>query len=204
MIGSLLLGGKTYTVKQYISVLAIIAGTVTVGINSGKDKGTEDSVMGLIFISLSLFMDGVTAGMQDRIKQVSKDRGVKAKPFELMFSTNVVMCTVALALAFFMKEFNTGLSFIKANPEILSKIAQFAICSAMGQSFIFYTLANFDSLTTTTVTTTRKVLSVLLSIFLNGHELNRNGWLGILIASVGILSELQDKMTREKGQEKEL
>eukprot|EP00968_Pinguiococcus_pyrenoidosus_P029219 scaffold8416_cov267-Pinguiococcus_pyrenoidosus.AAC.3 len=43
---------------------------------------------------------------------------------------------------------------------------RFAACSAFGQSFIFYTIANFDPLVCTTVTTTRKIFSVLLSIVL--------------------------------------
>ena len=74
-----------------------------------------------------------------------------------------------------------------------TKIVKFALCSAVGQSFIFYTISNFDSLVCTTVTTTRKVFSVLLSIFLNGHKLSSQGWVGIGIASLGILSELQGK-----------
>jgi hypothetical protein len=57
----------------------------------------------------------------------------------------------------------------------------------------FDTIANFDPLVCTTVTTTRKVFSVLLSIFLNGHKLSTQGWAGIGIASAGIFSEILDK-----------
>jgi solute carrier family 35 (UDP-galactose transporter), member B1 len=70
---------------------------------------------------------------------------------------------------------------------------KFAICSAVGQSFIFYTIANFDPLVLSTVTTTRKVFSVLLSIFLKGHSLSMMGWSGIGLACAGILSELSNK-----------
>jgi UDP-galactose transporter B1 len=83
---------------------------------------------------------------------------------------------------------------------------KFALCSAVGQSFIFYTIANFDPLVCTTVTTTRKVFSVLLSIFLNGHAVSKEGWAGIGLASAGILSELADKSSgggHGKGDKKE-
>lgn len=40
------------------------------------------------------------------------------------------------------------------------KVFQFAACSAIGQSAIFFTIANFDPLICTTVTTTRKIFSV--------------------------------------------
>jgi hypothetical protein len=35
-----------------------------------------------------------------------------------------------------------------------------------------------------------QVFSVLISIFLNGHALSAQGWLGISLACTGILSEL--------------
>ena len=58
---------------------------------------------------------------------------------------------------------------------ILRDIASFAACSAVGQSFIFYTISNFEPLVCTTVTTTRKIFSVLLSIFINNHKLDATG-----------------------------
>ena len=62
-----------------------------------------------------------------------------------------------------------GLSF--SSPP---KVANFCLCSALGQSAIFFTLANFDPLVCTTVTTTRKIFSVLLDIatqvVLNGEN----------------------------------
>ena len=79
------------------------------------------------------------------------------------------------------------------NPKGPTSIAKFVLCSAIGQSFIFYKIANFDSLVCTTVTTTRKIFSVLLSIFLNGHAMSTQGWAGISIASMGILAEIQNK-----------
>ena len=63
----------------------------------------------------------------------------------------------------------------------------------MGQSFIFYTIATFDPLVCTTVTTTRKIFSVLLSIFLKGHSLPPAGWAGVALASAGILAEAAGK-----------
>ena len=70
---------------------------------------------------------------------------------------------------------------------------RFGACSAVGQSFIFYTISTFDPLVCTTVTTTRKIFSVLLSIFLKGHELPLMGWGGVALASAGILAEASSK-----------
>merc|ERR1712008_377318 len=69
---------------------------------------------------------------------------------------------------------------------------------AVGQAFIFYTISSFDPLVCTTVTTTRKVFSVLLSIFTKGHQLNNQGWAGIAMACGGILGELEEKYSASK------
>jgi UDP-galactose transporter B1 len=148
---------------------------------------------------MSLVADGITGGLQDRIKKKSKELNVVPKPYDLMFWTNLFMAAVALVVAVALGDFNNGLKFVNANPVILEKILKFAVCSAVGQSFIFYTISEFNSLVCTTVTTTRKVFSVLLSIFLHGHTLSPLGWAGIATASAGILSELLDSKEHKHG-----
>lgn len=192
MIGSLLLGGAKYSLREYAAVAAIIAGTCIVSMGK-KSSGAASSTLGIAFVVLSLACDGVTGGIQKRLKSKSKDLNVNPKPYDLMFWTNFYMGITAVAIAVFLGEVSSGLAFCAANPVIYNKILKFALCSAVGQSFIFYTISNFDPLVCTTVTTTRKVFSVLLSIFLNGHSMNTQGWAGISLASLGILSELQDK-----------
>jgi UDP-galactose transporter B1 len=103
------------------------------------------------------------------------------------------MCITAAIIALPLGEMTSGVAYCVANPEIMSKIVRFSICSAVGQSFIFYTIANFDPLVLSTVTTTRKIFSVLLSIMLKGHSLSAVGWAGISMACGGILSELSNK-----------
>jgi solute carrier family 35 (UDP-galactose transporter), member B1 len=194
MLGSLLLGGASYTVREYVQVAAIIGGTAIVSLGKKKGSGSTSSAMGVFYIVLSLALDGVTAGFQKRLKTETAKVGVKPKPYDFMFWTNLFMCLTATVIAGVLGEIHSGVSFMTTNPEILSQIIRFAICSAVGQSFIFYTIANFDPLVLSTVTTTRKIFSVLLSIFLKGHSLSVMGWSGIAMACGGILSELQDKM----------
>lgn len=192
MIGSLLLGGASYSLREYASVAAIIAGTCIVSMGK-KSTGPASSALGIAFVLLSLACDGITGGLQKRLKKKASDMGVKPKPYDLMFWTNFYMALTAAVIALFLGEATSGVAFCTGNPVIFSKILKFALCSAVGQSFIFYTISNFDPLVCTTVTTTRKVFSVLLSIFLNGHSMNTQGWAGISLASLGILAELQDK-----------
>jgi len=198
MAGSLLLGGASYSVREYLQVAAIIGGTAIVSMGKKKGAGGDSSKLGVFYIVMSLVLDGVTAGFQKRLKTETAKVGVKPKPYDFMFWTNAFMLMTAVVIAGVLGEIASGGAFLLANPEIMSKIAKFSVCSAVGQSFIFYTIANFDPLVLSTVTTTRKIFSVLLSIFLKGHALSLTGWGGIGLSVSGILSELQAKATSKK------
>jgi len=202
MAGSLLLGGATYTMREYLQVAAIIGGTAIVSMGKKKASGGDNSLMGVFYICLSLVLDGVTAGFQKRLKTDTAKVGVKPKPYDFMFWTNLFMCLTAVLVAGVLGEIASGGAYLIANPEIMGKIGRFAACSAVGQSFIFYTIANFDPLILSTVTTTRKIFSVLLSIFLKGNPMSLTGWSGIALSVSGIMSELQAKMTSKKSKSK--
>lgn len=141
-------------------------------------------------------MDGVTGGVQKRLKSDMKLVGLTPRPFDFMLFTNLSMMTVAFGLALIQNEFVNGWAFLVDNPDFRRLIVAFCLCSAFGQAFIFYTVVHFDPLVCSTVTTTRKIFSVLLSLFLKGHELSFQGWAGVLVAIAGIVSEVHCKITK--------
>jgi len=198
MIGSLLLGKASYGFRDYLHVGLIVSGTAAVG-TAGKSKpGASSSYQGLAFLVLALFCDGIVGGTQKGLKAKLKAKHMKERNFEMQFLTNLYMMLTAIVFTFLMSEFRTGCAFLLDNPAIFYKIIRFAACSAVGQAFIFYMISTFDPLVCTAVTTTRKVFSVLLSIFLKGHKLNGQGWTGIAIACSGILGELEHKYSESQ------
>ena len=159
-----------------------------------KGGASQSSPLGVFFILSSLVMDGVTGGVQKRLKADMSRIGMNPKPYDFMYYTNLSMCAVAFIISIGLNDFWKGYEFCAANPAVLKLVIQFSVCSAIGQSFIFYTVAHFDPLVCSTVTTTRKIFSVLLSIFLKGHKLTGQGWTGVSIAVGGILSEVHSKV----------
>jgi UDP-galactose transporter B1 len=85
MLGQLALGGCSYTLRDYCIAVAIVGGTSLLILGEqDKQKGVSDDVdhannndsnsnsnsyAGLAFIMVSLVMDGVTAGLQKRLKK---------------------------------------------------------------------------------------------------------------------------------------
>jgi UDP-galactose transporter B1 len=143
-------------------------------------------------------MDGITGGVQKRLKVDMSRIGMAPKPYDFMLFTNMSMCAVALVISLALGEVMTGYKFCMDNPAVLNLVVHFSICSAVGQSFIFYTVAHFDPLVCSTVTTTRKIFSVLLSIFTKGHAMSGQGWTGVSIAVGGIVSEVHAKITKSR------
>ena len=72
----------------------------------------------------------------------------------------------------------------------------------MGQLFIFYTLSRFSSLLLVTVTVTRKMLTMLLSVFWFGHSLSAGQWLGITLVFGGIGAEAVVQRQEKKAKER--
>ena len=110
MMGSLILGGASYDLREYLQVAAIIGGTAIVSMGKKKGSGSTSSTMGVFYIILSLVLDGVTAGFQKRLKTETAKVGVKPKPYDFMFWTNLFMCLTAVVIAGVLGEVHTGLS----------------------------------------------------------------------------------------------
>ncbi|KAL7546512.1 hypothetical protein ACHAWF_009851 [Thalassiosira exigua] len=194
MLGSLILGGAKYSVREYLQVLAIIAGTAILSMSKKKSQTSDSSALGVVFILLSLIMDGVTGGVQKRLLADMKRVKVTPQPYDLMTFTNLFMMIFAIIISLVLGEFSKGVSYCAHNPKVFSLIWKFSMCSAIGQSFIFYTVARFDPLVCSTVTTTRKIFSVLLSIIFKGHTVPAQGWMGLVLAIGGIVSEVANKI----------
>ena len=98
-------------------------------------------------------------------------------------------------------ELSAALSFLSRHPEATKDVLAFAACGAVGQLFIYHTLAHFSSLLLVTVTVTRKMLTMLLSVVWFGHKLQGGQWLGVglVFGGIGIegLIQRQEKAKKE-------
>jgi len=195
MIGSLLLGNAKYTVREYCHVGAIVLGTAAVSLAGKSKPGQGTSLFGFFLLVAALCCDGAVGGTQKRLKNALAQLGMKEKNFEMQFFTNLYMMLTATVFSLLFGDFIPGCKFLMEHPAISKEIAKFAVCSAVGQAFIFYVISNFDPLVCATVTTTRKVFSVLFSILWKGHHMNLQGWSGVALACAGIIGELEQKFS---------
>ncbi|CAK9093253.1 unnamed protein product [Durusdinium trenchii] len=190
MIGSLVLGSARFSSAELGQAAAIVSGTGLVSFAEGRHKKTGASTkMGIFFILSSLFFDGVVSGLQGRLKARCKTEKKKVHHYDLMFWTNLYMAGASLLFALARSEMREGSRFCLQNPRLAGKILKFATCGALGQACVFYTIAHFDSVVCSAITTTRKLLSVLISVA-EGDGLPFWGWVGVAISSVGIAGQV--------------
>ena len=199
-----------YPLYKYAVVALVTAGVAMFAVynpstqkKASKNGKTDEQNLpwGLFLLSINLLFDGLTNSTQDYINSAYK-------PFsgpQMMCAVNS-FCTLlnysylisAPYLTNFIpsvlppstaSEFSSAIAFIQRHPAVLKDIVLFASCGAFGQIFVFYTLNKFSSLLLTTVTVTRKMLTMLSSVMLYGHSLTLGQWAGVVLVFGGVAAE---------------
>jgi len=203
MAGGILLGGKRYSASEYAQVVLVTLGVCVFNFGGKSKKGGSDSSYGLLLILLSLVMDAVTGGLQDKVKAQTKvlnpsAKGAKPTMHESMLYTNVSGCLVAAVLGLLTGHLSAGFTFCMRYPEVMTAILIYSLASAVGQNFIYYTITQFNPLLLTTVTTTRKIFSTLYSVFRNPtNSLGTMQWGGCGLVFLGLIIDVAEKYLKK-------
>jgi UDP-galactose transporter B1 len=232
--------GKKYPWYKYIVVLAVTAGVATFTLHATSSKAhkvtdhtiEKNRTWGLLLLAVNLLLDGLTNTTQDFIFS-------SFRPYtgpQMMCATNILSTTLTTSWLFFSPllastpigtylgldltpassaggEFVSALQFLSRHPKAWFDVLGFSACGAIGQVFIFYTLANFDSVLLVTVTVTRKMCTMVLSVLWFGHRLSRGQWVGVGLVFGGVgaegymarrekLRKAEEKKITEKSEEK--
>ncbi|SCU83238.1 LAMI_0C02498g1_1 [Lachancea mirantina] len=189
--------GTTKTVLALIVTCGVLI--FNMGGDSCKSKQTVPGSPlsgGVILLLASLLLDGYTNASQDRMLKRNRSAGIsQAKKSitgaHLMVGLNIcivlwnVLCLVFLS----PDQFQNAVNMISKDSVIIYYLATYAICGALGQVFIFFTLENYGSLVLVTVTVTRKMFSMILSIVIYRHQVSRLQWVGVATVFGGIVTE---------------
>jgi len=218
---------KRYPLYKYAVVALVTAGVAVFTLHhprkasssttSGK-RATEttNSAWGLLLLAVNLLLDGLTNSTQDHIFSTRR-----YKPYSgpQMMAAQNILCTLltsaylllspfpltqtltrnlGLTLPHAGHELSSAVSFIRSHPSVGYDVLAFSACGAVGQLFIFVTLSRFSSLVLVTVTVTRKMLTMVLSVLWFGHRLSGMQWagVGLVFGGVGAEGWIQ---RREKG-----
>ncbi|EEP77164.1 conserved hypothetical protein [Uncinocarpus reesii 1704] len=164
---------KRYPLYKYGVILLVTLGVATFTLHhptsskkkSGSTNGNGSSAYGLFLLSINLLLDGLTNTTQDHIFSspniYSKFTGPQMMVAQNFLSTLMTSCYLILIPHISSSilpvlplpvppsqtnELASALSFLSRHPHATKDVVAFAACGAIGQLFIFYTLAHFSSL----------------------------------------------------------
>ncbi|CAF9909023.1 MAG: UDP-galactose transporter [Heterodermia speciosa] len=194
---------KRYPLYKYLVVALVTAGVAVFTLHnpSSKKKSSSaalktNSAWGLLLLSINLLFDGLTNSTQDHIFATFR-------PYtgpQMMVAQNLLSTILTVGYLFVSpylpptlspspNELSSAASFIRTHPAVGTDILGFCLCGAVGQIFIYYTLSQFSSLLLVTVTVTRKMLTMMLSVLWFGHRLSGMQWVGVGLVFGGVGAE---------------
>lgn len=209
MLMNIVLYRRKFPLHKYLLVGLVTVGIwlfmlhkPTSGAQGGKGGRESSSVLGLTLLGINLVMDGITNSSQDELFKSFTTPPVSGP--QMMFFMNTFSCLFNLAAlivpfaayprvlvpahatASYWNELSHSISFVSTHPSILRDIVLFGLTGSIGQLFIFVTLSLYGSLTLVTITVTRKMCTMLLSVVVFEHELTRGQWAGVACVFVAV------------------
>jgi len=177
--------GKKYPPKKYINVCLIVGGVALFmggGDTSKKDSTNPEKssagIIGIILLFISLCFDGGTGAYEDKLMSVHS-----VGPFDLMYNIQLGKTIIAFIGLIVLNQVN---SFVKMCSDMGLVLIALGFTGAMGQVFIFVTIAKFGALTCSIIGLARKVTTLVVSIYIYEHPVNAVQKTGLVI-SVGAM-----------------
>jgi len=190
---------RKFEVYKYFCVAMVtvgVAGFMFFDPKASKGKGpASNSLFGILLLLINLMLDGATNSWQDKMFMKYSIRSQQMMFFMNLLSGSGMCLWIASP---FNGELYVALSFVSDHPAIITDIMLFGLCGAIGQVFIFELLESFGSLTLVTVTVTRKLFTILISLFWFNHEVAPIQWIFVNLVFAGILGEAAFKGNNKK------
>lgn len=192
MLMNVVVGGKRFTPIKYLTVLLITVGVGTFMLwdpKGGNKASQSNSWLGLSLLIVNLAFDGVINAWQDGLFVRWRISSQQLMLWMNAFASVAFLGQLLGSQLLVDRQMTEGLAFLRRHPTCLRDLLAFCGCGALGQVFIFLTIEAFGSLTLTTVTVTRKLMTILLSLFLFDHRLSPRQWLSVALVFAALFLE---------------
>lgn len=195
--------GKHYALYKYASVAMVCAGISLFTLAKSQVSFDDHAPLvdsapiyvtlyGLLLVMINLSLDGITSNEQDRL---FAEHGTTS--MQMMKNTN---CWQAIYLSSYLlggyliqgtkSAAYQALRLLLACPEVRWDILGFCVCACLGQVLLFGLIREFGSLVWITVSVTRQLFTILLSIFLFNHPVNLAQWGAVLLVFGGLIVDI--------------
>jgi solute carrier family 35 (UDP-galactose transporter), member B1 len=209
LIPTMILGqiveGRRYSNEEWMAAVLISFGIVAFHFSrmfeslsfvaSDKDVNAKDtfwsnSQFGMALLLFSLLMDGLLSSTQNLLKR--RSNGFRPPTaVETMLYVNLYALVFVIPLSIAQGQWEAGLltlsdSARRGHHVVFWNLLMINLVVGVGQIFIFLTIQLYSSMIVTTITTTRKFLTILLSVWTFGHRFTILQWAAIVLVFAGL------------------
>jgi solute carrier family 35 (UDP-galactose transporter), member B1 len=197
LMGTLM--GKRYDLRKYINVVMIVTGVALFmgggdsnkGGKDDEEKSTSSQMIGILLLFISLCFDGGTGAYEDKLMSVHS-----VQPFDLMYNIQLGKTILAGVSLLVLNQLHI---FVQMVTDMGWLLIALGLSGALGQVFIFVTIAKFGALTCSIIGLARKITTLLASIYFYGHHLNGIQVCGLVISVTSMVMNFMGKSKKGGG-----
>ncbi|XP_067097988.1 adenosine 3'-phospho 5'-phosphosulfate transporter 1 [Osmerus mordax] len=173
---------KSYEYWEYLTAALISVGVSMFLLSSTATKhpSTVTTFSGVVILAGYIVFDSFTSNWQDNLFKY------KMSSVQMMFGVNLFSCLFTVGSLLEQGAFFDSLAFMTRHSEFALHAVLLSVCSACGQLFIFYTIAQFGAAVFTIIMTLRQAIAILLSCFLYGHTVTMVGSFGVAVVFLAL------------------
>lgn len=157
---------------------------------AGDRHHTHSFLDGLLILALYVTFDAFTSNWQGKLFE---KYGISS--LQMMAIVNFYSIGFTLVSLTETGSLLGSLKLVLGCSELLKDCFLLSVCSATGQLFVFYTIAQFGPLVFTTIMTLRQALAILLSCLIYKHHLSLLSVLGICLVFGTLFYQIHYKMS---------
>ena len=143
----------------YISVHLFVLIRVAVFTLADAQVSPNFNMWGVILLSLSVFFDAMIPNCQ----QFLMSGPSPAPKLEVMFFSNFFGMLIILVTLIVGGEGAVAIAYCRDHPDVVPILTLFGACTYMGTSFYVTAVRRFGAVNAITITTLRKILTLMLS-----------------------------------------
>lgn len=183
MIMGKLMSNTKYKNYEYFTAVLISFG-MTIFLMGSTDDNLENqatTASGITLLIAYLLFDSFTANWQNSVFKEHHPSSI-----QMMCGVNFMSSLLTVTSLIEQGGVYYSLNFASRFPLFIIDCTLTALASAIGQLFIFATVAKFGPVIFTIIMTFRQALSILLSCLLYGHSLSASAIVGVIIVFFAI------------------
>ena len=207
MILGCLVERRLYSSQEWLAAACITSGVVLFNLsqNGKPTNSNSNSIYGIVLLLVSLCMDGMLGACQGLLKKQT----TPPTATETMLYVNLYAIVFLVPLSIYTNEWSHGWQQLvntaaarmnddagSANNNLQHTLVRLNASAAVGQIFIFLTITWYSSLVCTTITTTRKFFTIVLSVLYFGHVFTSTQWLSVTLVFFGLFTGLHQSKAK--------